>query len=86
MNNLFRENVLQPMLVMKQAKANMDDLEFAEIFHREQRRLFAEKNPIVYFAVNGRDRSRFRNKPGPIAGSTLVKVVNYRPTCHKETV
>jgi hypothetical protein len=37
MNNLSRENVLQPKPLIKQATANMDDLEFAEIFRREQR-------------------------------------------------
>ena len=46
MNSLFRENVLQPTPVMKQAAATMDDLEFAEIFHREQRRLFVDKTRL----------------------------------------
>ena len=86
MNNFPRENALQPMPLMKRAAANMDDLEFAEILHRELQRPFADKYPVAYFAVNGRDRTCFRNKSGPIAGSTLVKVVNYRPTCHKEAV
>jgi hypothetical protein len=36
MNNLSPENALQPMPLMKQTRANMDDLEFAEIFHRER--------------------------------------------------
>jgi hypothetical protein len=71
MNNLFRENVLQPMLVMKQAKANMDDLEFAEIFHREQRRLFADKTRLSISPSTAETEVAFETNPARLLARRL---------------
>ena len=62
MNNLFRENVLQPMLLMKQTVANMDDLEFAEI-HREQGRLFADKTRLSISPSTDETKFAFETNP-----------------------
>jgi hypothetical protein len=59
---------------MKQTRANMDDLEFAEIFHREQRRLFPDRNPIVY---QDGDSMIFQFRIGDMQSEMFLSDPNY---------
>jgi hypothetical protein len=71
MNSLFRENVLQPTPVMKQAVANMNDLEFAEIFHRAQRRLFADKTRLSISPSTAETELAFETNPDRLLARRL---------------
>jgi hypothetical protein len=59
---------------MKQTRANMDDLEFAEIFYREQWRLFPDRNPIVY---QDGDSMIFQFRIGDMQSEMFLSGPNY---------
>jgi hypothetical protein len=74
MNNFPRESVLQPMPLMKQATANMDDLEFAEILHRELPRPFADKTRLSISPSTSETELAFETAPTRLLARCLSKL------------
>jgi hypothetical protein len=71
MNNLSPENVLQPIPLIKQAAANMDDLEFAEIFHHEKQRRFADKTRLSISPSTSETELAFETNPARLLARRL---------------